>query len=106
MEILNGGQLFDDLSIHAGSRIGAILGIRSGIPFGIAASGLTLNSLSLFTDHPLLRVSLITSRFLPRVIQDLSCRKDDEEDHEGDADHGDDDEEGDEATMPAGPPDT
>ena len=67
---------------------------------------MTLNSLSLFTDHPLLRVSLITSRFLPRVIQDLSCRKDDEEDHEGDADHEDDDEDGDEATMPAGPPDT
>ena len=42
----------------------------SGIPFGITAGGLTLNSLSLFTDHPLLRVSLITSRLLPRVIQD------------------------------------
>ena len=26
---------------------------------------LDLNSLSLFTDHPLLRVSLITSRLLP-----------------------------------------
>ena len=106
MEILNGGHLFDDLSFQAGARIGAIQGIRSGIPFGITASGLTLNSLSLFTDHPLLRVSLITSRFLPRVIQDLWCRKDDEDNHEGDADHGDDDEEGDEATMPAGPPDT
>ena len=42
----------------------------SGIPFGITAGGLTLNSLSLFTDHPLLRVSLITSRLLPRVIQE------------------------------------
>ena len=37
----------------------------SGIPFGITAGGLTLNSLSLFTNHPLLRVSLITSRLLP-----------------------------------------
>ena len=65
----------------------------SGIPFGITAGGLTLNSLSLFTDHPLLRVSLITSRLLPRVIQDH-----DEDD--------DDDEEEDGATVPAGPPDT
>ena len=67
----------------------------SGIPFGITAGGLTLNSLSLFTDHPLLRVSLITSRLLPRVIQDHDEDDDDEKEEEEDG-----------ATVPAGPPDT
>ena len=34
-----------------------------------------LNSLSLFTDHPLLRVSLITSRLLPRPRDEKEEKK-------------------------------
>ena len=104
MEISNGGHLW---TIHPASIGGGCACVPSlecsGIPFGITAGGFALNSLSLFTDHPLLRVSLITSRALPRVIQD-DWRGEDDDGDEGDV--GEDEDEDDEATMPAGPPDT
>ena len=81
------GQLFDDLSILA-AQLGLVVPSMecSGIPFGITAGGLTLNSLSLFTDHPLLRVSLITSRLLPMGRPRPRDEKDEKKEEDVDVD--------------------